>query len=866
MISTLNVKCNAAKPNFPLQPMFAFMGSPSSLRILDVPKSIGNWAITSVKVVVTYPDNIMVEKNAVRNGSVWVATVEGCNIAGKVANGYEVLADGKDEDGNDVTGYVLGKGDVYIIENDTDISRLLDKIAVRYIEDIPDVPTKGDLMNSNGELRLFDGNNWILISTGEHSAVYDSQITIQKNGTSVGSFTVNASEPKTIDIPVPSRTSDIENDSGFITVAAIPSTISSFENDVGYITEAAIPSNVGAFTNDVGYLTASSSAITDKRDYSDLTYPGSVYPSETHRIREFDLNIEGGHNPSRYTLNKFSTNVPNYGSMWANDEEYWNYAVTTSNGEDFTFNKYGEGGEVATFTMSDVTAGAITFTMTDDQIEYTCHLSASMYETTLALKDYVDAAIPSNVSELNNDVGYVTASAIPSNVSELNNDVGFITASAISGKRDYTDLSYNKYDTSDHTYRGITSWEINGLKIGAQTYNITTNNRGTGNPTYGTYWNNGAAVVYTRDLNTFFFANGGDALTSFTLSLSRFDYTRTWEDSSGVQNVTFHANTDFLALKRDLPTNVSELENDVGYLTASSSAFVAKRDKTDMDAVVGTTYASWNLSALHSATYSPALELKWGTYNVFGQEQECWLVDDEYRQVCFFLLPELNMLYWGVRNQDGSYIAGYGETITLSSDELSIATINGVAEITCTRTSKEGSPEISTIATLKDLNDFKNINEKRDWWDNTYQASVDATGKYTINKFSVVIGGISYNLDQFSASGGTSTWKSSSSYPTITTTDGLNFVLNSDSDTMAYFTMDELKPGPAKGTVGGSNFNVYANFKLTTFALKDWVDANCTTYSYVDANLNVSGIGCSTVTMSGIYSDLTSFSYNVVVQ
>ena len=159
---------------------------------------------------------------------------------------------------------------------------------------------------------------------------------------------------------------------------------------------SAIPSNVGAFTNDVGYLTASSSSFTNKRDYNDLTYPGTVYPSETHRIREFDLNIEGGYNPRRYTLNKFSTNVPNYGSMWANEEEYWNFAVATSNGEDFTFNKYGEGGEVATFTMSDVTAGAITFTMTDDQIEYTCHLSASMYETSLALKDYVDSVVPSN--------------------------------------------------------------------------------------------------------------------------------------------------------------------------------------------------------------------------------------------------------------------------------------------------------------------------------------------------------------------------------------------------------------------------------------------------------------------------------------
>ena len=194
---------------------------------------------------------------------------------------------------------------------------------------------------------------------------------------------------------IPSKTSDLDNDSGFITAQAIPSQTSDLVNDSGFITASAIPSNVGAFNNDVGYLTSSSSALTEKRDYTDLTNPGSVYPSETHRIREFNLGIQG-HNPSRYTLNKFSTNVPNYGSMWADDEEYWNYAVTTSNGEDFAFQKYGESEPVTTFTMEQVQTGAVAFTMVESQDEYSCTLNASMYETTLALKDYVDANL--NVS------------------------------------------------------------------------------------------------------------------------------------------------------------------------------------------------------------------------------------------------------------------------------------------------------------------------------------------------------------------------------------------------------------------------------------------------------------------------------------
>ena len=55
--------------------------------------------------------------------------------------------------------------------------------------------------------------------------VNDATLTIQKNGTSVGTFTANASSNATIDISVPTKTSDLNNDSGFIT--SIPTASSS---------------------------------------------------------------------------------------------------------------------------------------------------------------------------------------------------------------------------------------------------------------------------------------------------------------------------------------------------------------------------------------------------------------------------------------------------------------------------------------------------------------------------------------------------------------------------------------------------------------------------------------------------------------
>lgn len=84
MIKTLEIKCNAAYPDMPLMPFVAFKSSPSSVRIMDVPKKIGSWNITEVIVKVQYPDNSYSTKNCVRNGNVWVGTLDGTDTTGTV--------------------------------------------------------------------------------------------------------------------------------------------------------------------------------------------------------------------------------------------------------------------------------------------------------------------------------------------------------------------------------------------------------------------------------------------------------------------------------------------------------------------------------------------------------------------------------------------------------------------------------------------------------------------------------------------------------------------------------------------------------------------------------------------------------------
>ena len=68
----------------------------------------------------------------------------------------------------------------------------------------------------------------------------NSTITIKKNGTSVGSFTTNASAPAEVDISVPTKVSDLTNDSGFISAHPTVSTVTD-------TTSEASPAHGGSF-------------------------------------------------------------------------------------------------------------------------------------------------------------------------------------------------------------------------------------------------------------------------------------------------------------------------------------------------------------------------------------------------------------------------------------------------------------------------------------------------------------------------------------------------------------------------------------------------------------------------------------------
>ena len=90
----------------------------------------------------------------------------------------------------------------------------------------------------NADWNATSGAAEILNKPSIPAAANNATLTIQQNGSTIGTFTANAATDATVNVTVPTQISELTNNSGYITSANIPMNISAYTNDAGYITAA----------------------------------------------------------------------------------------------------------------------------------------------------------------------------------------------------------------------------------------------------------------------------------------------------------------------------------------------------------------------------------------------------------------------------------------------------------------------------------------------------------------------------------------------------------------------------------------------------------------------------------------------------
>lgn len=359
-------------------------------------------------------------------------------------------------------------------------------------------------------------------------------------------------------------------------ITAIPTKVSSLENDSGYQTSSdvasAIPKNVSTLTNDAGYQTAEDVAGAIPKNVSAFT------------------------NDSGYLTNA-SLSVPTKVSELENDSGYQTASDVTANVFNITHLQNYNATDRASF-VSDIGLGdgkmnvtysilpSANYSVTDGKYISSVTQTGGKLSATYG-------ELPTKVSEFENDSDYVTNSVLSSVIASVLDSVtsiGFLVVNELPAKPengviylvphgtyDSDSVSVNHTDSSGNTVTDVVQdsydeyiWVSESTVDGVTTYNYE--------------------KIGSTDVDLSQYAKIADVPTKVS---------QLTNDSGYLTNATLSVPTKTSELENDsgfvtsVPTKVSELENDSGYLrdVYASSPYGTQEAMDEVSTVLYSFYA-----------------------------------------------------------------------------------------------------------------------------------------------------------------------------------------------------------------------------------------------------------------------------------
>lgn len=283
----------------------------------------------------------------------------------------------------------------------------------------------------------------------------------------------------------PTEVSEFNNDAGYLVeqdlapyakktevpgLVHIPSNVSEFDNDAGYITESDIPKKVSAFENDKAYLTQTVASNTFMAKSNPTGIGRFTIGENNNNFVRTNGAIVGTNN----TLNAEASNSAIFGTNNQTSEP--NQLIAGKFNTSRTDALFIVGNGTSIYDRKNVfevrTSGAYVnnkAVATTDQIgEFMTQDEADERYTqptsfkTINGNNIVGTGdihigggggdVPTKLSELENDVGFITDDDVPTKVSDLTNDSGFITTSDVED----ADISYDIVKEQYGDYETIT--------------------------------------------------------------------------------------------------------------------------------------------------------------------------------------------------------------------------------------------------------------------------------------------------------------------------------------------------------------------------------------------------------------------------
>lgn len=463
--------------------------------------------------------------------------------------------------------------------------------------------------------------------------VNDATLTIQKNGTTVTTFTANSAQNATADISVPTKVSDLANDLNFVEetdladvafsgayaditgTPYIPTKTSDLTNDSDFVSDAdyihtdnnfttALKDKLNGIANGAEVNvqsdwnvadTTSDAFIKNKPSIptktSDITNDSGFITSAALPTKTSDLTNDSGfitnqvNNLANYydqtAINSMfnALDVPTKTSDLTNDSGFLTTipiaSATTLGGV-----KIGNGINVAADgTISAAVASLDWANITNKPTDVSYWTNDAGYTTS--------ADLPTKTSDLTNDSDFVTSADVPTKTSDLTNDSGFITNSV-------SNLT-NYYKKSETYTQGEVNSLLSSIVIPTKTSDLTNDSNFVSDADYATASKGGVIKV-----------GSGLAITNGVLSTTGGGVADAVEWSNVLNkpsDVSYWTNDAGYITSADLPTKTSDLTNDSGFLTSYTETDPIY-SASPAAGITAANISSWNAKSDFSGSYN----------------------------------------------------------------------------------------------------------------------------------------------------------------------------------------------------------------------------------------------------------------------